>query len=110
MICPPHEPAPLVLKWLSRHRNPTSLVLHLIGMPPTVMAVLILPASMFLLSWPIFLFAMGLFVGGFLIQFLGHALEGSVPGELTLIGHGLARLRPTGLTSPAPTPSQGRVA
>ena len=31
---------------------------------------------------PLFLFALALFVGGYMVQFLGHALEGTDPGEI----------------------------
>ena len=35
-----------------------------------------------LLSVPVFLFALALFFGGYLLQFAGHALEGTDPGEV----------------------------
>jgi uncharacterized membrane protein YGL010W len=83
MICPPHAPAPAVENWKARHRDPRNLVLHLIGIPPTVIAVLLLPVALGALSPAIFVFSLALFVGGYLIQFLGHALDRTMPGELT---------------------------
>src|SRR5438552_245065 len=82
MICPPLTPSPLVENWIERHRNPVSFVLHLIGIPPTILGVLLVPVYVYCLSIAIFLFALALFVGGYLIQFLGHALEGTDPGEI----------------------------
>ncbi|MCA1685654.1 MAG: DUF962 domain-containing protein [Planctomycetia bacterium] len=82
MICPPLPPSKLVLDWLQRHRNPLSFLLHMVGIPPTLLGVLLIPVYVYCLSVPIFLFALGLFVGGYLVQFLGHALEGSDPGEI----------------------------
>ncbi|MBX6313873.1 MAG: DUF962 domain-containing protein [Isosphaeraceae bacterium] len=85
MLCPPHSTPPIVADWLERHRHRGSLVMHLIGIPPTILAVLLSPFYLFLLSGRLFLFCLGLFVGGYLIQFLGHALEGSEPGEITFL-------------------------
>ena len=85
MLCPPQPPEPLVENWLARHRDPASFVLHMIGIPPTILGVLFIPIYLGLASFPIFLLALVLFVGGFLIQFLGHAIEGTDPGELIMV-------------------------
>lgn len=82
MICPPHPPAQLVQNWIERHRNPVSFVLHMIGIPPTILGVLLIPVYLYCLSFPTFLFALAMFVGGYAFQFLGHALEGTDPGEI----------------------------
>lgn len=83
MVCPPYPPEPLVEDWLARHRNPTSFLLHAIGVPSTILGTMLVPAYLALWSLDIFLLALGLFVGGYAVQFLGHALEGSEPGEIT---------------------------
>ncbi len=85
MLCPPLPPDPLVQGWLARHQGPVSFTLHMLGIPPTIIGVLLLPIYVVLMSVTLFLFALVLFVGGYLIQFLGHALEGSDPGEIILI-------------------------
>lgn len=85
MLCPPHDPSPIVVNWLQRHRAPASFVLHMIGIPPTILGVVFIPIYLFLRSIPVFLLALTLFVGGYLLQFLGHALEWSMPGELMLL-------------------------
>ena len=41
-----------------------------------------MPIYVMLMSVPLFLFALVLFLGGFGLQFLGHALDGSEPGEI----------------------------
>ena len=82
MTCPPLPPSKLVLNWLERHRNPISFALHMVGIPATMFGVLLIPVYLYQLSIPIFLFALALFVGGYLVQFLGHALEGTDPGEI----------------------------
>ena len=76
---PPH---PLVQHWLQRHPNPTSFILHMIGIPPTILGVCSCRSTSRLLSLPIFFLALALFVGGYLLQFAGHCLEGTDPGEI----------------------------
>ena len=58
-----------------------SFVLHMLGIPPTILGVLLIPIYVLLMSVPLFLFALVLFVGGYLLQFLGHALDGTEPGR-----------------------------
>jgi len=82
MICPPLTPSRLVENWIERHRHPVSFALHMVGIPPTVLGVLLIPVYLYALSLPTFLFAVSLFVGGYLLQFLGHAVEGTDPGEV----------------------------
>jgi hypothetical protein len=81
MIDPPLPPHPLVQHWLERHPNPSSFILHMIGIPPTILGVLFVPIYLCLLSLPIFYMALALFVGGYLLQFAGHVIEGTDPGE-----------------------------
>lgn len=82
MIEPPLTPDPRVRRWLQRHPHPTSFILHMIGIPPTFLGALFVPIYLCLFSWSLFLLALGLFVGGYLLQFAGHFLEGTDPGEL----------------------------
>jgi uncharacterized membrane protein YGL010W len=96
MIYPPQPPAPLVLNWVERHRDPRSFVLHLFGIPGTILGVLLMPIYILLMSFTLFLVALALFVGGFLLQFLGHALDRTEPGEIKALrlwwaGHKAAR-------------------
>jgi Protein of unknown function (DUF962) len=82
MLEPPVSSDPRVQRWLQRHLNPTSFVLHIVGIPPTFLGVLFVPIYLTLLSLPLFLVALALFLGGFLVQFTGHLLEGTDPGEI----------------------------
>jgi uncharacterized membrane protein YGL010W len=82
MIEPSLPPHPLVDHWLQRHRSPASFILHMIGIPPTILGVLFVPIYLTLLSLPIFLVALALFIGGYVLQFAGHVLEGTDPGEI----------------------------
>ena len=73
-------------KWAVRHRHPLSLALHLVGIPMTVAA---LPVLIFRSAGE----AAALFLGGYGLQFLGHAAEGNTPGELMLLEKLLSRRR-----------------
>ncbi len=54
----------------------------MIGIPPTFLGALFVPIYLIMLSPILFLLALGLFVGGFALQFAGHWLEGTDPGEI----------------------------
>jgi hypothetical protein len=82
MIEPPFAPDPRVHHWLQRHARPTSFILHIIGIPPTLLGALFVSIYLSLLSLPVFLLALALFLGGYLFQFAGHLLEGTDPGEI----------------------------
>jgi hypothetical protein len=83
----------LVDNWFQRHPTRPNRALHLIGIPPTIIGFFLVPVWLFMLSIPLFLFALSLFVGGYLLQFLGHALEGSPSGEMTFLTGWLRRSR-----------------
>ncbi|MCH7989292.1 MAG: DUF962 domain-containing protein [Planctomycetes bacterium] len=68
-----------VVNYIERHRHPVNQLLHLIGVPLTF------GASIVFLVMHLRLEAAGCFVGGYLLQFLGHALEGNDAGEVVLI-------------------------
>jgi uncharacterized membrane protein YGL010W len=82
MIAPPENPHPLVVHWLKRHRSAVSFVLHMVGIPPTILGALLLAVYVFQASFPVFATAVGMFVAGFALQFAGHYLEGTDPGEV----------------------------
>ncbi len=91
MLEPSLPPDPLVEHWLARHLTWTSFVLHMLGIPPTILGVLFIPIYLTLLSLPIFWLALALFVGGYVFQFAGHLLEGTDPGEIIYIKRKLGR-------------------
>ncbi len=57
-------------------------MLHLVGIPWTILGVLLIPVYTCCCRSRVFLFALAVFVGGFVLQFLGHALDGTEPGEI----------------------------
>lgn len=85
MILPPLAHPPIVLNWLERHAKPVSFALHMVGIPMTIMGVLLVPVYVYMVSMPIFVLSSALFGGGYVMQFLGHAFEGSEPGEVAFL-------------------------
>ena len=75
----------LIDNWLSRHRNPTSFWLHMAGIPACFVAAPI--ALIAGLYW----WALAMFVGGYVLQFVGHAIEGNRSGEEMLLRRILGR-------------------
>jgi hypothetical protein len=65
--------------WRSRHLNRTSFALHMVGIPMCFVAA---PVLLVMQQW---WWALGMFVGGYVLQFLGHAIEGNRSGEELLI-------------------------
>ena len=68
----------ILANWMERHQHPVSFALHIVGIPMTVIAV-----GFLLFQW--WWTAATLFVIGYLIQFIGHAIEGNDAGELILV-------------------------
>ncbi len=65
--------------YIARHQNRANQLFHLVGLPVTFA----LPVY-FLIErnpWA----ALGCFVGGYALQFIGHAFEGNDAGEVILI-------------------------
>ncbi len=109
MIFSPQPPAPLVVNWIERHRDPRSFALHLLGIPGTILGVLLLPIYVLLMSFSLFLVALALFVGGFLLQFLGHALDGSEPGEIKALRRWWSRRKEVRIATMATTTARAEI-
>ncbi len=80
------------------HQNPVNKALHTIGIPMIVSSLLILPVNPLL--------AVGMFVFGWILQFVGHAFEGKAPSffsdpRFLLVGPMWFLKKLRGETSPA---------
>lgn len=64
--------------YLERHRHPLNQLLHVVGVPLTFVV------SAVLLTRHEWWWAAAAFVGGYLLQFAGHAVEGNDAGEVVL--------------------------
>jgi hypothetical protein len=70
--------------WLTRHRHPASRVLHAVGIPLTLVAVVVAIWQLFLWRWDLWWRPAVLLAVGYLMQWVGHLIEGSPMGELML--------------------------
>jgi len=68
-----------IANWQVRHRNRTSFWLHMVGIPACFVAA---PVLLILRQW---WWALGCFVVGYVLQFVGHAIEGNRSGEGMLL-------------------------
>jgi energy-converting hydrogenase Eha subunit G len=64
----------LLRKWRQRHRHPFNFGIHLIGIPLAVAGVVLL----FFLPW---YWGVSAIVLGYVLQYLGHRVEGNDVGE-----------------------------
>lgn len=94
MLCPPLTPAPIVTDWVARHRDLRNFALHIVGIPATILGGLFPTVALICLSWQIFLFGLAVFVGGYALQFLGHAIDGTEVGEIAALKKKLKGSRP----------------
>jgi hypothetical protein len=83
--------------WRERHQHPFNFAIHLIGIPMTVIGVL----SLFFVHW---YWGVGLFVLGYVLQYIGHQVEGNDLGEWA----GIKRLLGLPYVAIAPRHSSGK--
>ena len=60
--------------WRARHRHPFNFAVHLVGIPTAVAGVVVL-------FWREWYWGLGLFAFGYLLQYIGHVVEGNDLGE-----------------------------
>lgn len=69
-----------IRNYLPRHRNRLNQALHLIGVPLTFIGTPVCLATEMAGYW-----AVACFVGGYVLQFAGHAVEGNDAGEVVFV-------------------------
>ncbi len=65
--------------YIERHQNRTNQLFHVVGLPVTF----IVPVVLLVQEQP--WWALGSFVLGYILQFIGHAFEGNDAGEMIVI-------------------------
>jgi len=68
-------PETFLKSYNAKHQHPLNKLMHSIGIP---LIVISLPLVFFTWRW-----ALGLFIVGWIFQFIGHAVEGNQPAFLT---------------------------
>ena len=77
--------------WLDRHQHPASVALHAVGIPLTIAAVVLAGVQLARGQWPLWWRPTLLLVIGYLLQWIGHRVEGNDMGEVILIKRWLGR-------------------
>jgi len=85
-----HKPAWLD-RWLQRHRHPASLWLHAVGIPMTIACPVLAVVQWRLDRWDLWWRPVALLVGGYVLQWIGHRIEGNDMGEVILLKRWLGR-------------------
>ena len=66
-----------IAQYATSHQNPVNRICHLFGIPMIAVSIPLLALA---LVWPVLLWpAAVLFIGGWALQFAGHAVEGKLP-------------------------------
>lgn len=77
--------------WLERHQDPVSFALHMVGIPMTIAAAILACVQLADSRWDLWWRPAALFFGGYLLQWIGHKIEGNTMGEFILVNKWLGR-------------------
>jgi len=77
--------------WLARHRHPVSFGLHAVGIPLLVFGLLLGAWQLWHGLWALWWRPVGLIAVSYLLQWIGHVVEGNDMGEVVLIKRWLGR-------------------
>jgi len=66
-----------IAQYSSSHQHPINRICHTFGIPTIVLSIAVFVAGLFVHR--LWLYALGLFVIGWILQFIGHAFEGKPP-------------------------------
>jgi hypothetical protein len=72
-------------RWSQRHQHPASFWLHIVGIPMTIAAVGLAGVQLWYGLWGLWWRPVVLLVAGYLLQWVGHRVEGNDMGEIILI-------------------------
>lgn len=77
--------------WLERHRHPASRMLHAVGIPITVCAIVLAAIQLAQSRWDVWWRPAALFAAGYLLQWIGHVIEGNDMGEIIVVKRWLGK-------------------
>ena len=87
---PTHTEGPALMptwlkRWLQRHQHPASFWLHVVGIPMALAAVVLALVQLWYALWDLWWRPATLLIAGYLLQWIGHRVEGNDMGEMILI-------------------------
>lgn len=72
-------------RWLERHQNPISFWLHMVGIPLSIAAIPIALVQLSQDRWDLWWRPVALIAAGYMLQWVGHRIEGNDMGEIILV-------------------------
>ncbi|MBN2562724.1 MAG: DUF962 domain-containing protein [Phycisphaerae bacterium] len=72
-------------RWLERHQTPVSFWLHVVGIPMAVAALVLAVVQLWQGRWDLWWRPGVLLLVGYVLQWIGHRVEGNDMGEVILI-------------------------
>lgn len=85
------KPPPMIQNWLDRHQNRVSFWLHMVGIPMAIASVALAIVQLAAWRWDLWWRPVILLVVGYLLQWIGHVIEGNDMGEVILVKKLLGR-------------------
>lgn len=79
------------MNWLQRHQSRVSFWLHVVGIPLTILAVLLAGVQLYHWRWDLWWRPALLLAIGYALQCVGHLYEGNDMGEVVLLKRLLGR-------------------
>ncbi len=76
---------PMWTNWKLRHQHPLSMALHAVGIPLAIAAVVVGVWQLLEWRWDLWWRPAGLLMIGYLLQWLGHRIEGNTMGEWIVV-------------------------
>ncbi len=80
-----------ISNWRVRHQSRSSFWLHMIGIPLAVAAVVVAVVQLIQWRWDLWWRPAALLAGGYLLQWIGHRIEGNDMGEVIVVKKLLGR-------------------
>jgi len=78
-------------RYLDRHQHPGSRALHALGVPCTLAALVLAGLQLICWRWDLWWRPAALLVIGYLLQWIGHRIEGNDMGEIIILKKWLGR-------------------
>lgn len=80
-----------IRSWRERHQHPASLGLHVVAIPMLPAAAVVAVLQLIDGAWSLWWRPAGLFAVSYVLQWIGHRIEGNDMGEVVLIKRWLGR-------------------
>ena len=77
--------------WLARHQHPISRCLHAVAIPMLVVSGVLIVVQLVQGAWSLWWRPVSLIVVSYVLQWVGHRIEGNDMGEVILIKRALGR-------------------